>query len=354
MDRRFWKERKVFITGHTGFKGAWLALWLHALGADVYGYALPPHTSPALYDLCRLDDWVNSTVGDIRDKASLTAALEKAAAEIVIHMAAQTIVRESYLDPVTTFGTNIMGTANLLDVMRSSPTVKAAVIVTSDKCYQNRDLARGYREDDPVGGHDPYSASKGCTELVTASFIDSYFKALSKSGAGPAVASARAGNVIGGGDWAKDRLIPDCVRAILDGAAVRIRNPKAIRPWQHVLEPLSGYLLLARDLYENGSEYIGAWNFGPEGSDCRTVEWVLTEIKRLWPGFNFETDTGNHPHEDRILKLDCSKAAQRLGWSPRWDIEAAIAKTIEWLSAYVDGEDMRDICLEQIEEYVAG
>jgi CDP-glucose 4,6-dehydratase len=278
FDKQFWKNKRVFLTGHTGFKGSWLSIWLDSLGANVHGYSLKPPTDPSLFNLCSIDRFTNSTIGDIRNRDLLKATLQKAQPEIVFHLAAQPLVRESFKNPVETYETNVMGTVNLLDAVRACPSVKAVVIVTTDKCYENREWHWGYRENDPMGGYDPYSSSKGCAELVTAAYRQSFFNPKDFDNHHIAVASARAGNVIGGGDWALDRLVPDCLKAILDGRKIIVRNPHAIRPWQHVLEPLRGYLLLAQKLFENGPQFAEAWNFGPDDRDCRPVIDVVSKL----------------------------------------------------------------------------
>ena len=355
MDKEFWKKKRVFLTGHTGFKGSWLSIWLHDLGAEVTGYALAPPTDPSLFDLARVGELLQSVRGDIRDRDRLAQEMEKAGPEIVLHLAAQPLVRNSYQNPVETYQTNVMGTVHLLDALRRCPGIKAVVNVTTDKCYENREWVWGYRESEPLGGVDPYSSSKACSELVTASYRDSFFPPRDYSRHGVALASARSGNVIGGGDWATDRLVPDCVRSLLRGEKIRIRSPLATRPWQHVLEPLSGYLLLAQRLYEKGPEFAEAWNFGPEDSDARTVEWIVRKICYQWAdGASYEVDRGPHPHEAHFLKLDCSKAKARLNWVPRWNLEPAIDRVLEWLRVYRQGGDLREVCRRQIREYEGG
>ena len=354
-DRAFWKGKRVFLTGHTGFKGAWLSVWLAEMGAELTGYALPPPTDPSLFVLAGLASRMTSVTGDIRDLPALEAAMAAAEPEIVIHMAAQPIVRLSYDDPLGTYETNIMGTAKLLDAVRRRPSVRAVVVVTTDKCYENREWHWGYRETEALGGYDPYSSSKAGSELVTASYRRSFFNpAEYGSRHRVAVASARAGNVIGGGDWAKDRLIPDIVRSIAAGKKVTIRSPHAIRPWQHVLEPLSGYLTLAQSLYERGCAHADAWNFGPYDSDARPVGWIVDKLCSSWPGARgFELDKNPQPHEASYLKLDCSKAIAELGWRPTWNLDTTLEKIVEWNLALGRGEDMYATTRAQIAQFEA-
>ncbi|MFA6433331.1 MAG: CDP-glucose 4,6-dehydratase [Elusimicrobiales bacterium] len=362
----FWHGQKVFLTGNTGFKGSWLSIWLHALGAKVYGYALKPNTNPSLYELCALKKITKTTIGDVRDAVRLQKAVLAAKPDIIIHMAAQPLVRLSYKDPRETYETNVMGTINLLEAARKCSSVRAIVNVTTDKCYENKEHLRGYKEDEPLGGYDPYSSSKACSELVTSAYRSSFFNPKNYSASlqpsNPptlqpslhhiALASARAGNVIGGGDWAADRLIPDIIRAALKGEKVHIRNPRAIRPWQHVLEPLNGYLMLAEKLYKHGPRYAQAWNFGPDAGDAKNVEWIVRRMFRKWPEApGYAIDKGPHPHEAHYLKLDSSKARKELHWAPRWHIGRAIDKIIEWTIACERRQDMREVCIKQIEEY---
>ncbi len=356
MDSAFWKGKRVFLTGHTGFKGSWLSLWLQALGAEVYGYALAPATSPALFGLARVGEGMGSTLGDIRDLAGFTRAMQQARPEIIFHLAAQALVRASYADPVGTYSTNVMGTVHLLEAVRSTPGVRAVVVVTSDKCYENREWLWGYREDEPMGGHDPYSNSKGCAELVTSAYRRSFFHPASHANHGVALASARAGNVIGGGDWAEDRLVPDVLRAIETGQPVVIRNPGAVRPWQHVMEPLSGYLLLAKALHQQGPAFAEGWNFGPSEADARPVAWVVESLTRIWgdgAGFRIEA-SGEALHEAHLLKLDISKARARLHWQPCWDLGTCLASIVQWHRARLTGSDMRTVTLDQIAAYQSG
>ncbi len=352
----FWKDRRVFLTGHTGFKGSWLALWLASMGARVHGYSLPPPTDPSLFALASVGELLaGHTIGDVRDGEKLRRAMADAGPEIVFHLAAQPLVRRSYEDPVETYSTNVMGTVSLFEAVRAVPSVRAVVNVTSDKCYENREWIWGYRENEAMGGYDPYSSSKGCSELVTAAYRRSFFDSGAPSSRRVAAASARAGNVIGGGDFAADRLVPDCVRAPLSGTPVRIRNPRAVRPWQHVLEPLSGYLALGARLLEGGGEFAEGWNFGPAEEDARPVLWIVRRMCESWGrGASFEIDAGPHPHEAAYLRLDSAKARNRLGWIPRWGLEKAIDAVIEWTADHRDGKDVRARCLGQVREYSSG
>lgn len=347
-----YKNRKVLITGHTGFKGSWLCLLLNKMGADVYGYALAPHTIPSLFNEAKIDEIITSHIGDIRDYDNLLKVMLLIQPEIVIHMAAQALVIESYKNPRETYEVNVMGTVNLLDATRQVNSVKAIVNVTTDKCYENKEWHWGYRENEPMGGFDPYSNSKGCSELVTAAFRNSYFNSKDYQEHGVALASARAGNVIGGGDWASNRLIPDFIRSITIGQEVKIRSPYAIRPWQHVLEPLTGYLTLASKLFLEGSRYAEGWNFGPDDKDSRNVEWVTQTICKLWgDGASYQIDNNPQPHEASYLKLDSSKTKIELGWIPNWDIETTLRTIVEWNKAFINGQNVRQECYYQIEKY---
>lgn len=348
-DGAFWNGRRVFVTGHTGFKGGWLCLWLHGMGAEVHGYALPPPTEPSLFDLARVGEAIaSSTIGDIRDYEKLSAVVAARRPEIVFHLAAQPLVRYSYQRPLETYSVNVMGLVYLLEAVRSIRTVKALVNVTSDKCYEDRGLSMPYREEEPMGGHDPYSSSKGCAELITAAYRSSFL-----ASAGVAIATARAGNVIGGGDWAADRLLPDFFRALDSQASLAIRSPHAIRPWQHVLEPVSGYVMLAEGLATRGASLAESWNFGPEEEDARSVGWIVEHLTSSHPGVSWNCTTIPQPHEADYLKLDSSKARARLAWRPRWRLETALDKTLEWYLACRNGRNMRDVTVSQIAEYLA-
>lgn len=348
----FWHGKKVFLTGHTGFKGGWLTIWLKQMGAIVTGYALDAATSPNFFETARVADGITSIIGDIRDEPALRAALVAAQPDIVFHLAAQPLVRRSYADPVETYSINVMGTAHLLNAIRQVPSVRAVVNVTTDKCYENREWEWGYREIDPMGGADPYSSSKGCAELVTTAFRSSYFNPGDYEAHGVAVATARAGNVIGGGDWSDARLVPDTIRAFEKNETVVIRSPHSIRPWQHVLEPLSGYLLLAQELFKDGPRVGEAWNFGPLDQDARPVQWIVEHLAQLFGQKDaWRLDDATHPHEARYLKLDCSKAKARLQWSPRWDLPRALGATVAWQRAFAGGEDMAAFSISQICEF---
>lgn len=342
-----WRDRRVFLTGITGFKGAWLALWLRQLGAEVRGYSLPPPTSPSLFERARLQDDVAWIEADVRDLARLSRELGAWKPDVVFHLAAQSLVRVSYDKPIETFETNVMGTANVLEAARKTPSVRAVVVVTTDKCYENREWVWPYREVDALGGHDPYSASKACAELVAASYRRSLF-----GPAGAAVATARAGNVIGGADWALDRLVPDVVSAVLGGRPALIRNPASIRPWQHVLEPLAGYLTLAEHLLAQGHAYGEAWNFGPSAESVQSVATVANALCDAWgEGASWTHDASEHPHEAGILALDSTKARTRLGWRPRLDYREAIQWTVAWYKTFRAGGDARALTHEQIDRY---
>lgn len=340
VDPGFWAGRRVLVTGHTGFKGSWLSLWLAQMGAEVTGLSDAVPTEPSLFELARVGELVQTVTADVRDADAVRGAV--AGAEVVLHLAAQPLVRASFADPRSTYEINVMGTVNVLDAARRDGNVRAVVNVTSDKCYENREWEWAYREDEPMGGHDPYSSSKGASELITSAYRRSF---------GMRLASARAGNVIGGGDWGADRLIPDLMRGALAGAPVEIRNPAATRPWQHVLNPLSGYLVLAQALWDD-PEAATAWNFGPAQEDARPVAWIAERIAELWPGdLPWTRDAGEHPHEAHYLKVDSSRARARLGWAPRWDLERALESIVEWYGALRDGADMRAVTLAQLEAF---
>lgn len=345
----FWADKSVLVTGHTGFKGSWLTLWLQHLGANVIGYSLPPPTTPCMFEVAHVDRDMTSIQGDIRDIRQLKAAFQQFSPEIVIHMAAQSLVRHSYQDPVETYMTNVMGTVNVFEAVRSTDSVGVVLNVTSDKCYENKEWVWGYRENEPMGGYDPYSSSKGCAELVTAAYRNSFFNGNVRN---VLLASARAGNVIGGGDWAKDRLIPDIMQSIMRGYTVILRNPAAIRPWQHVLEPLSGYLSLVQRMYEQGDRYAGPWNFGPDHDDAKMVAWIADSILDIWgEGSKWEADNSPQPHEAQYLKLDSSKARGRLGWKPKSLINEGLKWTVDWYKAYQNKHDMHEYTIDQIINY---
>lgn len=347
MDRNFWNGKRVFITGHTGFKGGWLALWLADMQAEVSGYALPPPTTPNFFTVCGVEKRMATSINhDIRDANALSRALKQSQPEIVFHLAAQPLVHFSYQSPIETYEVNVMGTVNLLEAVRNIPSIKAVVNITTDKCYDNREWVWAYREDEELGGNDPYSNSKACSELVTMAYRKSFL-----TSANIHIASARAGNVIGGGDWALDRLIPDFFRTVTGKQKLVIRSPDAVRPWQHVLEPLSGYLMLAEKLFDKGEMYSQAWNFGPDESDVRSVRWIIEWLCKKIPGATWQLDKISHPHESNFLKLDSSKVKSLLGWHPRWTIEQTLEKTLEWYKSYEDEAIITELSLKQIAEY---
>jgi CDP-glucose 4,6-dehydratase len=352
--RSFWKGREVFLTGHTGFKGSWLTLWLDALGAKVTGYALAPPTRPSLFEQAGVAGVCRSIEADIRDLPRLSAAVAESRPSVIIHMAAQSIVRRGYEDPVETYSSNVMGTVYILEALRRLRRPCVLVNITSDKCYENREWTWGYRENDPLGGHDPYATSKACSELVTAAYRESYFRAEDAEGHGAAVASARAGNVIGGGDWTDDQLVPDLMRGFLSGKPCLIRNPSAVRPWQFVLEPLRGYLLLAEKLAADPAAFASAWNFGPGDADAKSVSWIANELARSWGGgASWAQDPGSHPREAQLLKLDASKAGMGLGWHPVVALSLALEWIVEWYRAFQAGDDLGRLTRTQIERYEA-
>lgn len=347
IENFFWRDKRIFITGHNGFKGTWLSLWLNHLGAHVSGYSLQPPTKPNLYDIVEIDQEVDSIIGDIRNQKELESCLCESKPDIIFHFAAQPLVRRSYIKPLETYETNVMGTANLLESALKCPSVRAIIVVTTDKCYDNKEWCWGYREVDALGGMDPYSSSKACAELVTAAYRTSFFKSK-----GINIATARAGNVIGGGDWAQDRLIPDCMRALENSEEIIVRNPQAIRPWQHVLDALYGYLLLAEQLYKNEQPVDSAWNFGPDINAEISVAHIVQNICKLWgenAAYHFES--ANALHEAKFLKVDNAKARQYLGWKPIWNIDESVKNTVEWYKAYLENADMKQLCLKQIDEY---
>jgi len=353
INKSFWKNKKVFVTGHTGFKGSWLTIWLKELGAEVVGISLEPPTTPNLYSKANVSEGMVSLREDIRNLESIKKLFQKHKPEIVFHLAAQPLVRQSYLDPVETYETNVMGTLNILEGIRSIDSVIAAIMVTSDKCYQNFDLMNGYSENDPMGGYDPYSSSKGAAELLIASYRNSYFAESQFQEHQTSIASVRAGNVIGGGDWAKDRLIPDILRCFQESISVQIRYPNAIRPWQHVLEPLAGYLKLAEHLGNYENNFAEAWNFGPIEDDVKPVKWIVDKISEFWDGeANWIYDNNVHPHEESYLKLNCDKAFNKLNWEPKWSLETSLIKIIEWHRLEQNGINCNELCLTQINEYI--
>jgi CDP-glucose 4,6-dehydratase len=352
MNPGFWQGKRVLLTGHTGFKGSWLSLWLQSLGAQVTGYALAPSTNPSLFEIADVAQGMTSVIGDIRDLANLQAVFAKHKPEIVIHMAAQPLVRFSYQNPVETYATNVMGTVHVLEAVRNTPGVKAVVNITTDKCYENREWVWSYRENEPMGGFDPYSNSKGCAELVSAAYRSSFFNANKYEQHGVALATVRAGNVIGGGDWAQDRLIPDILAAFEQGKKVEIRNPHAIRPWQHVMEPLRGYLMLAEELFERGPIFAEGWNFGPNDEDAKPVGWIVEKMAALWgDDAQWQVDTADHPHEAHYLKLDISKVRSLLDWHPVLRLKDTLALIIDWSKQRQAGANMRQLTLAQLHDY---
>ena len=352
MNPSFWKDKKVFITGHTGFKGSWLSMWLTSLGANVKGFALAPHTETSLFNETNVSQQMHSEFGDIRDYDTLLSSIKNFQPDIVFHLAAQALVRHSYHNPRETYSTNVMGTLNVFEALRAVDGVKVIINVTSDKCYENKEWIWGYRETDAMGGYDPYSSSKGCAELLTASYRQSFFHPNDYEKHGCALASVRAGNVIGGGDWSSDRLVPDTLKAFQNSQSVMIRNPSAIRPWQHVLEPLSGYIILAEKLYHHGQDYSEGWNFGPLAKNEISVGEIVQMLANSWGGgANWNVDQSTQPHEANFLKLDCSKAISKLGWYPKWDIQDVIFKIVSWHKAWLNQQNMLDYCLSEIHQY---
>ena len=347
VNLNFWKNKRVLVTGHTGFKGGWLSLWLAELGADVHGYALAPNTHPNFFDACNLSSRLASShIADIRDAASLTRAMQAASPEIVLHLAAQPLVRHSYAQPVETYAVNVMGTVNLLEAVRNTPSVRAFVNVTTDKCYENHERAEPYTETEAMGGHDPYSSSKGCSELVTSAYRRSFL-----APKGVQVATARAGNVIGGGDWAADRLIPDFLRSLDQQQTLVIRSPHATRPWQHVLEPVSGYMMLAEKLFTHGEKFAQAWNFGPRLEDSKSVQWIVEHLCAAIPGASWRSETEQQLHEAHTLTLDSTQAREQLGWQPKWNISNALHHTLDWHNAWKQDKNLQSVSVTQIKEY---
>jgi CDP-glucose 4,6-dehydratase len=352
MTNDFWNGKNVFITGHTGFKGSWLCLWLQRLGANITGFALEPPTNPNLFTLASVHTGMHSVTGDVRNGDALTSAMREARPDIVLHLAAQTVVRYSYDHPVETYQTNVIGTVNLLEAVRAVDSVRAVVNVTTDKCYENKEWHWGYREDEQLGGHDPYSNSKACSELVTAAYRASYFPRDEYARHRVGIATGRAGNVLGGGDWTSDQLTPDIMRACMEHRSVMIRNPRSTRPWQFVLEPLSGYLSAAEAAYTDGANFSEAWNFGPADDDAQPVGRIVETLTRLWGGdARWETDGSVHPHEAGSLKLDSSKAKARLGWRPRYRLDTTLECVVEWYKAYAAGADVRHLTESHIARY---
>nr|WP_246550420.1 CDP-glucose 4,6-dehydratase [Photorhabdus caribbeanensis] len=354
IEANFWRGKRVFLTGHTGFKGGWLSLWLEEMGAIIRGYSLPAPTEPCLFEVASVHRSLLSEEGDIRDFFHLREAITDFKPEIVFHMAAQPLVRLSYDNPIETYSTNVMGTVYLLEAIKQVGGIKAVVNITSDKCYENKEWVWGYRENEAMGGYDPYSNSKGCAELVASAYRNSFFNPKDYEHHGVALASVRAGNVIGGGDWAKDRLIPDILRSFQNSEPAVIRNPHSIRPWQHVLEPLSGYLLLAQHLYRDGCAFAEGWNFGPNDNDAKPVQFIVETMAQLWgKNATWQLDGAEHPHEAHYLKLDCSKAKMRMGWHPRWDLVNTLERIVNWHKAWLASEDMRETSLREIRDYMA-
>ena len=348
VNPEFWKGKRVFLTGHSGFKGSWTSLWLQYLGANVKGYSLEPPTKPSLFKEANVAENMISEFENINDLSTLKSSMKSFNPEILIHMAAQPLVRLSYKDPIETYMTNVIGTANVLESARLCSNLKAIVSITTDKCYENKEWSWGYRENEPMGGHDPYSSSKGCAELVTSAYRRSFFNTNDSA----FLASARAGNVIAGGDWASDRLIPDILKAFEKGESVSVRNPLSTRPWQHVLEPISGYLVLAEMLFTEGEAFAEGWNFGPKDEDCKSVGWILEKMTQKWgKGAHWKLDDKNNPHEAGFLKLDCSKAAQKLHWLPQWDLDSTLDLIVNWHQSWLSEKNMKQQCLQEINNY---
>lgn len=352
MNLQFWKDKRVLLTGHTGFKGSWLSLWLQKLGTNLIGFSKSIPTNPSLFELANVKEGMTSIMGNVCDLDHLKEVIKEYKPEIIIHMAAQSLLHQSYENPIETYSTNVMGTVNLFEAIREIGKVRVVVNVTSDKCYENKELTRGYQEDDPMGGYDPYSSSKGCAELVTSSFRNSFFNPAEYEKHGIGLASVRVGNVIGGGDWAKDRLIPDIMNGITEGHKIKIRNPQAVRPWQFVLEPLRGYLMLAEKLWNNPSAYSEPWNFGSNDEDVKPVSWIMKKLIDLWgEDVKWEIDHGNYKHETKYLKLDCTKAKTRLGWVPKTNLETSLKLVVDWYKQYKQKTDIRKFTEDQIKNF---
>jgi CDP-glucose 4,6-dehydratase len=349
ISKTFWEEKTVLITGHTGFKGSWLSIWLNMLGANLHGYALKPDTKPNMFEIASIKKIIKSNISDIRDYNKLLTVMKKCQPQIVFHLAAQPLVRQSYKEPLETYQTNILGTANLLEAVRYVKSVRAVIVITSDKCYENKEANYAYKESDSLGGYDPYSSSKACAEIVTAAYRNSFF-----TDSDAAIASARAGNVIGGGDWAPDRLVPDCIKAWLKNKTVEIRYPKAVRPWQHVLEPLAGYIILAEKLYKHGKKFASAWNFGPDKKNIKNVAFLIDNMSKLWgKKTKWKITTTKQPHEAMLLKLNCSMAKTKLPWKPCWNIEKTLDKTVQWYKTYSENPKKTvNVTIEQINQYM--
>ena len=354
MDSNFWKNKKVLLTGHTGFKGSWLSIWLKKLGAELVGFSKDIPTKPSLFEVAKVSEGMISITGNIEDFTAVQKIVKENKPEIVIHMAAQSLVRKSYDEPVKTFATNVMGTVNLLQAVKTTGNTRVLINITSDKCYENKGIEKTFSENSPMGGYDPYSSSKGCAELVTSSFRDSFFNLKEFERHRFSLSSVRSGNVIGGGDWAKDRLIPDIVNGISKRTPTQIRNIKSVRPWQFVLEPLFGYLLLAQRMWKDGKEFSEPWNFGPDEKDCKSVKWILEKISTEWDdGFSWKEDTRKNPHEAEMLKLDCNKAKKRLGWKTKLDVNETIEWTINWYKEYFKNSDMKKYTEDQIDKFAS-
>ena len=354
MNLNFWKNKKVLLTGHTGFKGSWLSIWLKKLGVELVGFSKDIPTKPSLFEIAKVSEGMTSITGNIEDFTAIQKVLKENKPEIVIHMAAQSLVRKSYEEPINTFATNVMGTVNLLQAVKTTGSTLVLINITSDKCYENKGTEKAFSENSPMGGYDPYSSSKGCAELVTSSFRNSFFNLKEFERHGCSLSSVRSGNVIGGGDWAKDRLIPDIMNSISKRIPTQIRNTRSIRPWQFVLEPLFGYLILAQRMWEEGKEFSEPWNFGPDETDCKSVKWILEKIsKELDDGFSWKEDTRDNPHEAEMLKLDCNKAKKRLGWKTKLDVTETIEWTVNWYKEYFKNSDMKEYTENQIDKFVS-